>query len=319
MEHEQKRSRSETFFAFIKNLFIVLLFLQFAPSIISGIKSTLVDTIAPKTHVGYLTVSGPITDAAFYVKKIDDMSKDTEIKALFLRINSPGGYAGSSQAIFNELKKFRAKKPVVALIENMGASGAYYIAAAANSIVASPMAMVGSIGVLMELPNVKDLLLSWKVQYRYVQSGTFKTAGSMVKDLTKEELEYLQRMSDDNYHQFIKDVAEFRNLSVKDHKRWADGQVLTGNQALKLKLIDKLGSYNDALAEIKRLAKIPATDEVRLIPAKRPTGLARWFGSEDDDMGGDQMSAATHVAGFMGSVYHAFVTQQAAQNVQAIA
>jgi protease-4 len=319
MEHEQKRSRSETFFNFIKNLFIVLLFLQFAPSIISGIKSTLVDTIAPKTHVGYLTINGPITDAAFYVKKIDDMAKDTEIKALFLRINSPGGYAGSSQAIFNEVKKFRVKKPVVALIENMGASGAYYIAAAANSIVASPMAMVGSIGVLMELPNVKDLLLSWKVQYRYVQSGTYKTAGSMVKELTKDELEYLQRMSDDNYAQFTKDVAESRKLSAKDHKRWADGQVLTGNQAFKLKLVDKLGSYNDAITEIKRLAKVPATDEIRLVPAKRPTGLARLLGSEEDEMGGDQLSAATQVAGFMGAVYHAFVTQQTTQNVQAIA
>jgi protease-4 len=319
MEHEQKRSKSETFFTYIKNLFIILLFLQFAPPIISSIKSTLVDTIAPKTHVGYLTINGTITDAAFYVKKIDDMAKDTEIKALFLRINSPGGHAGSSQAIFNELKKFRAKKPVVALIENLGASAAYYIAAASNTIIASPVAMVGCIGVLMELPNIKDLLLSWKVHFRYVQSGTYKTTGSMVKDLTKDELDYLQRMSDDNYYQFIKDVAECRNLSVKDHKRWADGQVFTGNQGLKLKLIDKLGSYNDAITELKRLTKVPATDEIRLVPAKRPSGLARLFGSEDDDMGGDQMSAATQVAGFMGAVYHAFMMQQATQGVQAIA
>jgi|WetSurMetagenome_2_1015567.scaffolds.fasta_scaffold70336_3 protease IV len=307
MEHGTKRSRSESFFYIIKNLFIILLFLQFAPMILLGLKSSIEEALFPKVHVGYLSLNGPISESNYYIKKIDEFSRNSEIKALLLRINSPGGYSGSCQAIFNELKKFKTKKPIVALIEDMGASGGYYVAMTANTVIASPMSLVGSIGVFMELPNVKDLLSSWKIQYRYIQSGTYKTAGSMTKDVTSDEIAYLQTISDDQYKQFISDVAECRKLVVEDHKKWADGKAFTGNQALKLKLIDKLGSYSDAIAEIKKLLK--TDEELKLIQPKRPSNFARLFGG-DEDYGQDSISMSDHVAGFLSDVCDKFSAKQ---------
>ncbi len=312
MEHEKKRSKSESFFTFIKNAFYLLLFLQIGSLFFSGIKSTLADAVSPKAHVACLSINSSITDASFYIKKIEEFSKDTQIKALLLKINSPGGYTGSSEAVFNELKRFRKKLPIVALIENVGASGAYYIAAAANSIVASPIATIGSIGVFLELPNVKDLLQSWKIQYRYVQSGKYKTVGSAVKEITPAELTYLQQISDDTYDQFIKDVAQSRNLSIKDHKIWADGKMFSGNQALTLKLIDKVGSYSDSLDEIKRLAKI--TEEIKIVHPKHPSGLMRMFAG-DDEYGQEQSALSDSVATFLSNVYHKFSMQQASIKV----
>ncbi len=307
MEHGTKRSKSESFFSIIKNLFIILLFLQFAPMILSSLKTSVAEALFPKVHVGYLSVNGFIAESNYYVKKIDEFSKDSDIKALFLRINSPGGYSGSCQAIFNELKKFKTKKPIVALIENMGASGGYYIAMSANTVIASPISLVGSIGVFMELPNVKDLLNSWKIQYRYVQSGTYKTTGSMTKDVTSDEIAYLQTISDDQYKQFISDVAECRKLSVVDHKKWADGKAFTGNQAFALKLVDKLGSYSDAIAEIKKILK--TDEEIKLIKPVRPSKFARLFGG-DEDYGQETVSMSDHVAGFLSDVCDKFSAKQ---------
>lgn len=314
MESQNKRSRSETFFSIIKNLFILLLFLQFAPSAISGLKTVLVDAMYPKVQVGYLNINGPITDSSFYIKKIDDFAKAPDIKALLLRINSPGGYSGSSQVIFNELKRFKKDKPVVALIENVGASGAYYIAAAATTIIASPLSLVGSIGVFMELPNVKDLLESWKVHYRFVQSGAYKTTGSPVKAISEKELEYLQVLSDEQYNQFITDVAESRNIAIADDKQWADGKALTGTQGLKLKLIDQLGSYNDALNEVKKLAKVEKDEEIKLVHAKKVTGFMKYF-ADEDDFGQDSVSLSDRVATFLSSVYQKITMQQSQPTV----
>src|SRR3972149_3612260 len=155
---QQKKSGSEKFFALIKNLFWLMLVLQFAPMIFTGLKTTIEDAFFPKAHIGYLPINGFIGESNYYIKCIEAFSKAPEIKGLILRINSPGGYSGSCQVIFNELKKFRTKKPIVAFIENAGASGAYYIAMTANTVIASPISLVGSIGVFMELPNVKELL-----------------------------------------------------------------------------------------------------------------------------------------------------------------
>ncbi|MFA5306465.1 MAG: signal peptide peptidase SppA [Candidatus Babeliales bacterium] len=296
-----------SFSTIIKNIFFIMLILQFTPMIFSGLKDMFEDALSTKAHVGYLAVNGFIGDSTYYIKQIEDFSKNPDIKALLLRINSPGGYSGSSEVVFRELKKFKFHKPIVAFIENTGASGAYYIAMAADSIVASPISLVGSIGVFMELPNVKDLLTSWKINYRYVQSGTYKTTGSMVKDLNAQELAYLQELSDDQYHQFVHDVAQSRKLNEKNHKIWADGKAFTGNQALKLKLVDKLGSFSDALDEVKRLIK--TKEEIKLIQAKKPSGLMRLFGSDDEL--GQEMSLADHTASFLSNVCNKFSILQA--------
>ncbi len=313
MEHEKKRSKSESFFAILKNLFFVLLILQFVPIMISGVKSTFEDILFPKAHVGYLSIDGSITDARFYIKKLGDFAKSSDIQALLLRVNSPGGYSGTCHAVFNELKKFKDKKPVVAVIENVGASGAYYIAMASNIVIANPLSMVGSIGAFMELPNFKELLSAWKVNYRYVQSGTFKTAGSPVKEVTPEEIAYLQKLSDAQYDQFIKDVAACRGLTENDHKLWADGKIFTGLQALDLKLIDKLGSMTDAIDEIKRL--LETDEEIKLVQAKKQQGLLKMLGGEDD-FGTESMSFSNVLASFMSDVWTLFTLKQTTRQPQ---
>lgn len=310
-----KRSRSDQFFAILKNIFFIVLILQFVPMLFSGLRSTLEDSLSPKKHVGYLTINGPITDSAFYIKKIDEFAKASDIKGLLLRINSPGGYSGTCQVIFNELLKFKEQKPIVALIENAGASGAYYLAASANTIIASPLSLVGSIGVFMELPNVKDLLSSWKVKYHYVQSGTYKTVGSAVQELSAAELGYLQQLSDSQYDQFVQDIAQNRNLDGKDHKIWADGKVFTGKQAYDLRLVDKLGSFSDARDEIKKL--VHTEEDIKFVHPKKATAFMQLFGGEED-FGQDSVSLADSVSTFLSAVYQKFLMQQATLQPQLI-
>jgi len=311
MSTPEKRSKADYIFSILKNVFIVLLILQFLPSIFSNFKTAAEDALSPKAYVGFLNLTGEITDPSFYIKRLEEFSKDRDIKALLLRVDSPGGYPGASQALFSELKRFKEKKPVVVLIENMCASGAYNVAVAGSTIISTPSALVGSVGVYMGLPNIKSFMESWKVYYTYVQSGTYKTAGSMVKDASSAEHRYLQTLSDDTYQQFVSDVAIQRKLSIHDAKVWADGKVFTGNQALKLKLIDKIGSYHDAIAEIKKLAKIK--EEIQLVHPKRTSSIMRLF-SSDDDFGDDQsFTMADSAARFASTVYSKFLMHQAEQ------
>lgn len=310
---EKKRSRSETFFTIAKGLFFVLLILQFAPPIISNFKTSIEDAVS-KSRVGCITIKGILTDSSFYVKKIDDFLKASDIKGLIVKINSPGGLPGTAQAIFMELNRFKQKKPVVIVVENMCASAAYYIAASGNRIICAPSSLIGSVGVLAELPNVKDLLNSWKIKFSYVQSGAYKTAGSPLTDMKAEERIYLQQLCDDNYQQFIKDVAKSRGLLVKDYKQWADGKVFSGTQALKLKLVDQIGSLNDGIEVMKKLANIQ--DDVRLVKAKRLRGIARLFSSGDEDGGMRSEAFSEMTASFISSVYSKFVQHQTIANSQ---
>lgn len=307
------REKADTFFYYIKNIFIVLIFLSFAPTIISGIKTAIIDAVNPKTNVGYLKLNGALNDSSYYLKKIEAFSKDESIKGLIIKINSPGGMPGSAQAIFTELKKFKQKKPVITVVENMCASAAYYVAAGSTKIIANPSSLVGSVGVLLELPNIKELLNSWKIKFNYVQSGKFKTAGSPLKDTSTDEITYLQKLADNTYAQFIKDVAESRNLSTSDFAKWADGKIFTGTQALELKLIDQIGTLQDGINEMKKLAKIET--EVNLIQPKKISTFLKMLGSsEDDEFGIETCSMAEEVGTFASTAYSTFIKQQTIGN-----
>ena len=278
---ENKPKSNGGFTGFLKNTFFILLIVSFVPSLISTFKGVFDDIFYPKTQVGYLHIAGVIRDSLSYTKRLEEFAKNSSIKALFVRIDSPGGLPGSSQAIFNELLKFKKKKPVVVLVDNVCASGGYYIAAAASKIIANPSALIGSIGVLAVIPNVKELLNTWHIKVNHVQSGAYKTAGSPHKDLSEAEQEYLQETSDIIYDQFIKDVAQQRKLSEKESKKWADGKVYPGSKALTLGLIDQLGSYSDAVEAIKKLANIK--EEIKFVSLKKSSGglMKLLMGDED--------------------------------------
>jgi len=306
MKREGQDARPKNGFSYwLKNIFFLLLILQFVPIIFSSMKTQLEDAISPKEKVGYLTIKGIIKDSAFYTKRIDDFAKDDNIKALLLRIDSPGGLPGSSQAIFNELKKFKEKKPVVVLVENVCASAAYYVAVAANTIIANPSSIVGSIGAVMQVPNIEGLLTNWNVSVKLIQSGKFKTAGSMTKTMTPEEEAYLQGLANDTYKRFIDDVATARNLDKATQAQWADGKVFTGVQAKELKLIDIIGSHSDAVDELKKLANIEE-DICFVTFRKRPSILMRLIMGDEDY--GSELSEMS--AKFLSRTYKAFLVEQ---------
>ena len=306
------RDKFDTFFYYVKNLFWVLLVLQFAPFVISSIKDAYSTSMHPKVEVGHLKINGVLTDSSFYLKYIEKFLKDDAVKGLIVSINSPGGMPGTAQAIYAELKKFKQKKPVVIVVENLCASAAYYIAAPANKIICNPSSLVGSVGVILELPNVKELLDSWKIRFNYIQSGKYKTAGSPLKPASSEENAYLQKLSDDTYSQFVKDVAESRFLSVKDAEKWADGKIFTGTQALKLKLVDRFGNLHDGIDEMKKLAKIDG--DVKLIKPKRPSNIYKLLGSGEDEEYETESKISGKIATFASEVYSQFLQQQALQN-----
>jgi protease-4 len=303
------RTKSEKFFTFLKNFFIVLLVLQFLPSVISNLRSNLEEAMSSKVHVGYLKIKGVIADSAFYNKKIDEFSKDPEIKGLILKIDSPGGLPGSAQAIFNELKRFKKNKPIVVITENMCASAAYYIAASGNKIICAPSSLVGSIGTVMQLPNVKDLLENWRVKVDYVQSGSYKTAGSPVKKMSPAEHEYLQALADDSYQQFVNDVATSRGLSLKKSKLWADGKIFTGTQALKLNLVDSTGSIQDAIDAMKALLK--TKEDLKLVqPEIGGSPLMKLLVGSDDEYTAESSCGTEVAASFLNAVYSKFLAKQ---------
>ncbi len=281
MENNNNKKKSSNIFSIIKNVFIIFILLQFIPGVISQLKKAFTEYTTPKTHVGQINIAGIISDSSFYVKKIKNFLKNDDIKALLVRIESPGGIPGSCQAIYEELKKFNDKKPVVALVENVCASGAYYVASAATKIISPASSLIGSIGVYLQLPNVKKLLEKWDIKFKFIQSGKFKTAGSPFQDLTIEDEEYFQNLANENYNQFIKDVANSRKLNLNSHKTWADGKIFLATQAQKLNLIDEIGSQTDAENLIKEIANIDT--DIKLVKARKKRTIWSMLTQEQDD------------------------------------
>ncbi len=293
-------TKKKNFTSVIKNIFFLLLILQFAPVIFNNLRNQIVKSLTPKTYVGRLDIKNLITDSTFYVKKIKKFLKDDDIVALFLKIDCPGGTPGASQAVFEEIKKFREKKPVVVLTENVCASGGYYMAAAANKIVAPASALIGSIGVYMQIPNIKELLDKWNIEFNFVQSGEYKTAGNPLKEIVPKEIKYLQNLSDGNYKQFIKDMAASRNLDLRKEKVWANGKVFLATRGKRLGLIDEIGSQSKAEEVLKELANIET--EIKFVTPKRPTGLMKLLGKDDETDDGQSLSSG--IANFVSNVMH---------------
>jgi protease IV len=276
----EENTKKKNFSSILKNIFFLLLILQFAPMIFFNIKKQFIKTITPKTYVGHLTIKNMITDSTFYVKQIKKFLDDDEIKALFLKIDCPGGTPGASQAVFEEIKNFKKYKPVVVLTENVCASGGYYMAAAANKIISPASALVGSIGVYLQLPNVKKLLENWNINFEFIQSGEYKTAGNPLKEVTDKDISYLQNISDGSYKEFIKDMANSRNLDITKEKTWANGKVFLATKGKELGLIDEIGAETKAIEILKDIAGIE--DKIKFIKPKQVKGFMKLFMSNED-------------------------------------
>ena len=178
--------------------------------------------------------------------------------AVIVRINSPGGTVGASQAIHRTLMLLRSQGiKVVALLEDVAASGGLYIAMGADHVVSHPGTVTGSIGVIMQGYEISEILKRFQINVETIRSGKFKDTGSMSRKMEPEERELLQGLIDDTYGQFVAAVAEARKLTVDEVKAFADGRVMTGRQALNVGLVDELGGLEDATAAAERLAGIP--------------------------------------------------------------
>lgn len=199
----------------------------------------------------------PDTNSSNGVRKQLRKAVDNKhIKGVLLRINSPGGTVAMSQEINAAVKALReAKKPVVVSMGDVAASGGYYIACAADKIYASPGTLTGSIGVIMHLMNLSEIEKKIGIDAITIKSGQFKDIGTMDRAPTKEEKDLLQNLIMDSYDQFITAVSDGRKIDKEEVRKLADGRIYSGRQALKVKLVDALGGYDDAVVEIKKICK----------------------------------------------------------------
>jgi protease IV len=218
---------------------------------------------------GELTESRPIIDQ---LKRYEDSNS---VKAILLNIDSPGGGVAVSQEIYAEVKRLREKKDktVVAYLSSTGASGAYYVACAANRIVASPGTIVGSIGVIAEWVNYADLLEWAKLKEIVFKTGEFKDTGSPSRALTENERKYFQGLIDDMYVQFVEAVSAGRKLDLQEVRSMADGRVFTGRNAKERKLIDEIGNFQDAVDLTAKLAGISGKPRLLRLNRQRVTLL----------------------------------------------
>ncbi len=200
--------------------------------------------------IGVIAIEGVVSNdlAEKTVRQLAKYGDDASIKAIVLRVDSPGGGVASSQEIYEEVKRVRADgKLVVASLGSVAASGGYYIACVADRIFANAGSVTGSIGVIVQLANAEDLLRKVGVASTVITSGPFKDSGNPTRALRPEEREVFQALVDDVYQQFVEAVAQGRNLPVDDVRRAADGRIYTGRQAKTLGLVDELGSLQDAV------------------------------------------------------------------------
>jgi len=204
--------------------------------------------IAGGDRVAVVEVFGTITNPYDIIRQLKKYGEDGSIPTIVLHINSPGGGVAASQEIYEEINKVRDKgKKVVASLSSVAASGAYYIACAADTIVANPGTLTGNIGVIFEWPMLSELMRKLGVKLEVIKSGDMKDVGSIGRPITPREREMLQGVIDDTYNQFVEVVSRERGLPIEDVIELADGRIFTGNQAKDLGLVDLIGDFEDAI------------------------------------------------------------------------
>lgn len=244
-------------------LFVILVFLFGVVIFVVSVSSGNTASFLSGGSVAVVKIEGPIMDSTNIMEDLVDLKKNDAVKAVVVRIDSPGGGVGASQEIYQELLKLKEKKKVVVSMGAVAASGGYYIASAADKIIALPGTVTGSIGVIMESFGLQDLLKFAKVENRVLKTGEFKDAGNPFREMTDKEKAYLQNLIDDMYMQFKGAISLGRNITLAEVEDLAQGKVYTGEQALKVKLVDQLGTLYDAIDEAKKMANLPEDARVQ--------------------------------------------------------
>ena len=200
------------------------------------------------SEIALVHISGLLMDSSGVVRQLSKYRRDPKIKGIIIRIDSPGGSVGPSQEIYDEIHKIKeAKKIVYASLGSVAASGGYYIACAADYILANPGTLTGSIGVIMAFNNMEELAKKIGVAPAVIKSGEFKDSGSPLRPLKQKERKLLQKVVDDVHDQFVQAVSSSRNISEENVRLFADGRIMTGRQALKFRLIDEFGGLEKTI------------------------------------------------------------------------
>jgi len=272
-----QKSRVGSFFfgAFTGCLIVVVGFFLVVIAI-AGSRTQTTGDIFSTQKVAIIPIKGEILEARDTLDLLHRYADSATVRAIVIRIDSPGGAIAPSQEIYEEIRKVhnRSRKPIVASLDNVAASGAFYIASACDEIVSNPGSITGSIGVILQWMEVKDLMSWAKIHPETITSGPLKDTGSPFRELTDAERIYLQRITNQLHAQFVHAVAEGRKGKVSEAEvaTLADGRVFTGEEALSLKLVDRLGNLDDAIMVAARMAGIrgrPAT----IYPRKRKPTL----------------------------------------------
>ena len=237
--------------------------------------------LSGQERVALIRIEGVILDAQATIGELKHYSENPLVKAIVLRIDSPGGGVVPSQEIHDAVKRVKNKsnKAVIASMGTVAASGGYYIAAATDRIIANPGTLTGSIGVIMEMANFEGLLKKIGVEGVVIKSGRFKDVGSPLRKMSDEERKLLQSVMDDVHHQFIQAVADGRSLELSDVEPLADGRIFTGRQAKEARLVDELGDLDDAIhiaADIAGMEGEPKVVEPRKRFSFRDIIESRW-------------------------------------------
>ncbi|MDQ7033206.1 MAG: signal peptide peptidase SppA [Desulfonauticus sp.] len=228
--------------------------------------------------IGVVYIQGVIENSLPITRWINKLTKDKSIKGILVRIDSPGGLVGPSQEIYASLCEAAKHKPVVASMGAMATSGGYYVALGANKIIANPGTLTASIGVKASLANFKGLLDKIGIEEQTIASGKLKNAGTPFRPLTPEEKKYFKEIIQNLYSQFVRTVCKQRHLPLKKVQPIADGRAITGEQALKLGLIDELGNFEHALLVLQHMLNLKKTPRLVEGPPKENSLLNKILG-----------------------------------------
>lgn len=264
-------------------LFLFFLFILFSVFALFNSSDTEDVNYGSGGTIALVELKAPIMESESIVRQFKRYRENSSVKAIVFRIESPGGGVAASQEIYEQVKKTRdAGMPVVVSMGSMAASGGYYAAIGASRIVANPGSVTGSIGVISQFLNFQDLMFKLGIGESTIKSGKLKDAGSPYRKMTAEDRKYFQSMVDDIYDQFVSAVAKERKLKKSYVRSLADGRVYTGRKAYELKLIDTLGTYEDAIAIAASMAGIHGTPH--LIKERKKENLSDMiFGSVTEE------------------------------------
>jgi len=256
--------RNDVIIAVLIGLSVLFVFVVFSLAFMNLFTGRTLSFAPLGQRIAVIEMYGVMTESQSTVRQLKRYARDESVPAIVMQINTPGGTAAVAQEIYRQIEDVRQEgKKVIASMGPLAASGGYYVACAADTIMANPATLTGSIGVQMRLPSTEELFRKIGVEFRVIKSGPHKDIGSPHRPMTEEEKRILQAVIDDSYEQFVEVVMNGRKLGREEVLAVADGRIFTGRQAYRMKLVDELGTYEEAILLAARMVGIEG--EPRLI------------------------------------------------------